>query len=96
MVEKIIVKREPKRNGENLILFFPESFTIENRYQLQHWTVKDGYGYSLDKEYYNVCTPVDYSCVEIQKFVHIFWRYVLTLPDMNDYRIELVKRITKK
>lgn len=97
--EKIIVRREPKRNGGGIILFFPESYTKDNRYQLQYWTPKDGHGYSLDKEYYNVCTPVftDYDeGDDIKQILSNYVRYVRTLPDMENYSYKRAYRISRK
>ena len=96
MTEKIIVKREPKRNGGNLILFFPETYTRENRYQLQYWTPEVEHGYSLDKEYYKICKPVDYKSTEVIEFVARYVRYMRSLPDMGDYTVTVVKKITRK
>jgi hypothetical protein len=98
--EKIIVKREPKRNGNSLILFFPDTCTIGSRYKIEYWSCIDRMHGEADFEYYRECTPVKYDDSSIEneavKFVSNYIKYVQTLPDMADYKVKIVKRITRK
>ena len=105
MTEKIIVRREPKRNGGNLILFFADSYTRENRWDIDCWHsvgTNKGMGYchgTASYEYYRDCKPVftDYDNGEdVKKFIADYVRYVRTLPGMADYSYRRAYRLNKK
>jgi hypothetical protein len=99
MTEKIIVKREPKKYGENFIMFFPECRNTDG--SMEVWatvTTNPGCGYchcGASYEYYRACKPVDYASPKVVLFVTNYVRYIRTLPDMSDYAIKLYKRMQK-
>lgn len=99
MTEKIIIKREPKQNGGNLVLFFPEGYKMENNWRIPYYAsvaYSPEFGYchgECTKDWYDICTPVDYTDETVAAFVCNYVKYVRTLPGMGDYTIKMIKRI---
>ena len=92
MTEKIIVKREKEGN---YIIFFPETVKdFEGRDEILCFTRKDGHNNATFGYVYS-CEHVEYLAENVVKFVADYVRYVQTLPDMADYKIKMVKRITR-
>ena len=99
MTEKIIVRREPAKNGSRYIMFFPETAYFGNM-MMECFCSADNMGNychsTASKPYYLECTPVGYTDIDVVKFVTDYVKYVRTLPDMQDYTIKMVKRISRK
>ena len=99
MTEKIIVKREPQRNGGNLIIYFPEEYSNHSSYKVPSFYSADNMGNychgDVDYQYYIECKPVGYTDVDVIKFVTDYVKYIRTLPDMEDYNIKMMKRINR-
>lgn len=101
MTEKIIVKREPKKDGNNLVIFFIDGYKRENNWRIPYYAsvaFDKSFGYAhgeCQKDWFDICTPVDYTDPEIVAFVCRYVKYIRTLPDMADYSIKLYKRMTK-
>jgi hypothetical protein len=92
MTEKIIIKREPKRNGEGLIFFFPE--TLE-RGKIQYYTFAENCHGECPIEYYKECTH-EYSQGEnVTVPLASYAAYISTLPDMENYSYQRIYRLQK-
>ena len=50
MTEKIIVRREPKKNGRGIILFFPKSYTKDSNSKIEYFSIYDNTHGECDKE----------------------------------------------
>ena len=103
MTEKIIVRREPKRNGGGIILFFPETYSSDSRWKIEYYGTADSFGNychgECGKDYYLECTPIftDYDDGDdIKQILSNYARYVRTLPDMKNYSYERTYRISRK
>lgn len=99
MIEKIIVRREPKRNGGGIILFFPESYNSESRWKIEYFSIYDNIHGECERGYYLECMPIftDFdNGDDIKEILSNYARYVRTLPDMADYSYKRTYRISRK
>ena len=99
MIEKIIVRREPKKNGGGIILFFPETYTSDSNQKIEYFSIYDNTHGECNKDYYLECTPVnmDYdNGDDIKDLLSNYVLYIRTLPDMENYGYKRVYRISRK
>lgn len=76
----VIVKREPKRNGGELIIFYDDVFIKSSGFFISSF-VKDSpitgrYNTEVSYEYYLDCDPVDYTDPEVQALISYFLKQV--------------------
>jgi hypothetical protein len=97
--EKIIVRREPKRNGSGIILFLPESYNRDSRWKIEYFSTYDNMHGDCEHDYYLECTPINTDYDEgddIKQILSNYVRYIRTLPNMEDYSYKRVYRISRK
>lgn len=96
MTKNIIVRREPKRNGGNLCIFFPDTVYTDNRGRwLECFTFHDGHCIS-SYAYYLECAPCNYleddgPCNMAERYK----RYIQSLPDCKGTKVKLIKMLQK-
>ena len=86
---KIIVKREPKRTGGNLIIFFPETFENRESSGIEFYTF-EGYHGECPYEFYLECKPEKVSPEILERIE----KYFLCYPLPEKYTIK--KKIVRK
>jgi len=96
---KAIVRRENKRNGNKLILVFPE--IGENNKVTAYCAVSAisdlGYCHNdITLDYYYTTKPVDYDMSEITRFIKKYENYINGITQESKENIELVKKLIKK
>ena len=95
-IEKIIIRREPARNGGNLCVFFPDTVYRGSRGKwVECFSFNDGHSIA-SYSYYLECAPCDYlEDPEPCELAERYERYIQSLPDCKDIKIKLVKKIMK-
>jgi len=93
---KVIIRREPVRNGGKLILFFPDTF---ERGKIEYYTFFDGIHGECNHDYYLLCEPVKELTTEekLKIFRYQTWLYHMTAKPFEPMEpMIIVKRLSRK